>query len=131
MPIFSFGCPKRWHITRSLAVSRLDQDYPSNPKSRIDIDIWFMAQAASFCFTNAILCQSFSGDGPYRYPWAPTKALFETSSWINIGETNPQLRPEEDSKSVVIHHTLANRVVGLLGARFGAYLAQLPEDVND
>lgn len=96
-------------------------EFPNNLTSHASIDVWCKLQAAGFCFTTTILCQSVLDPGGF---WAPSKALLEAGAWTRIRGMTPESHPSEYLKLAVILHTLANKTIGLLGAQLRAYLAE-------
>ncbi|KAH6674779.1 hypothetical protein B0J14DRAFT_21822 [Halenospora varia] len=107
-----------------IAGDRPTREYPGDLTSLIDINAWYMAQAASFCYTATILCRSFFDHSPSGNPWAPAKSLLEACPWTKIRGIEPESQPAEYLKLAVVLHTLANKAIGLLGARLRAHLAK-------
>ncbi|EPE32017.1 hypothetical protein GLAREA_12099 [Glarea lozoyensis ATCC 20868] len=98
------------------------REYPTDIASPFNIDTWYEAQAASFCFTTTILYKNSYTENAIGSPWSHAQYLLETSPWTEIQATDPILQPAEYLKLTTILHTLANKVIGFLGARLWAYL---------
>jgi hypothetical protein len=112
--VFSSKLPTLW--------DQPPREFPADLASPFSIDTWYEAQAASFCFTTTILYKNSYMGNAMGSPWSHAQYLLETSPWTGIREMDPILQPAEYLKLTVILHTLANKVIGLLGARLWTYL---------
>ncbi|EPE31696.1 hypothetical protein GLAREA_12452 [Glarea lozoyensis ATCC 20868] len=104
--------------------------YPVDVQSSIVIDVWHKTQAASFCFTAAILKRISLDQSQVSNLWAPAKRFLETSPWTVIQDITPESRPAEYLKLAVILHTLANKAIGFIAIELWAYLTEKRNDLS-